>query len=86
VTFVVETFWPSATEGAVRAASDRVRQSARTLSGQGVEIRLVGATWIPRDEALQCRFKAATEQAVRAAHALAEVRIDRLVRAVEIEQ
>ncbi len=75
---MVERLWPGATPEAVRDATDQLQASCRQLAANGIPVRYLGATYIPADESLSCRFDG-TEQAVRAAHQLAGVPFDRLL-------
>lgn len=75
---MVERLWPGATPEAVRDATDQLRSSCRQLAADGIPVRYLGATYIPADESLSCRFDG-TAQAVRAVHQLAGVPFDRLL-------
>ncbi|MEO5724204.1 MAG: hypothetical protein ABIQ39_02870 [Ilumatobacteraceae bacterium] len=75
---MVERLWPGATPDAIRAATDQLQSSCQRLAADGIPIRFLGATYIPADESLSCRFDG-TAQAVRAAHQLAGVPLDRLL-------
>lgn len=75
---MVERLWPGATPEGVREVTDRLRSSCEQLAADGIPVRYLGATYIPADESLSCRFDG-TAQAVRAAHQLAGVHFDRLL-------
>ncbi len=75
---MVERLWPGATPEAVRDVTDLLRSSCEQLEADGIPVRYLGATYIPADESLSCRFDG-TAQAVRAAHHLAGVPCDRLL-------
>ena len=75
---MVERLWPGATHAAVRVATDQLQSSCRQLAADGIPVRYLGATYVPDDESLSCRF-AGTAQAVRAVHQLAGVPFDRLL-------
>jgi hypothetical protein len=75
---MVERFWPGATPEAVRAVIERVHACCRQLAADGIPLRYLGATFIPADESLWCRFDG-TAQAVRAAHEMAGASFDRLL-------
>lgn len=78
VQLMVERLWPGATSESVREAVDRLEARCRQLAADGIPVRYLGATFIPADESLSCRFDG-TAQAVRAAHQLAGVPFDRLL-------
>ena len=75
---MVERLWPGATPEAVREVTDQLQSSCQQLAADGIPVRYLGATYIPSDESLSCRFDG-TAQAVRAAHQLAGVPFDRLL-------
>ncbi|MCU1360079.1 MAG: hypothetical protein JWN99_1368 [Ilumatobacteraceae bacterium] len=75
---MVERFWPGATDEAVLNVTAQLQASCRQLAADGVPVRYLGATFVPADESLSCRFDG-TPQAVRAAHQLAGAFFDRLL-------
>ena len=75
---MVERLWPGATPETVRDVVDQLQTSCQQLAADGIPVRYLGATFIPADESLSCRFDG-TAQAVRAAHQLAGVPFDRLL-------
>jgi hypothetical protein len=75
---MVERLWPGATRESVREVVDELQAKCRQLAADGIPVRYLGATFIPSDESLSCRFDG-TAQAVRAAHQLAGVPFDRLL-------
>ena len=75
---LVERLWPGATSESVREVVDELEARCRQLAADGIPVRYLGATFIPDDESLSCRFEG-TAQAVRAAHQLAGVPFDRLL-------
>jgi hypothetical protein len=78
VQLMVERLWPGATPESVRDAVGQLQARCRQLAADGIPVRYLGATFIPADESLSCRFDG-TAQAVRAAHQLAGVPFDRLL-------
>lgn len=78
VQLMVERLWPGATREAVGQAVEELEAKCRQLTADGIPVRYLGATFIPADESLSCRFDGTT-QAVRAAHQLAGVPFDRLL-------
>jgi hypothetical protein len=75
---MVERLWPGATSESVREVVDQLQARCRQLAADGIPVRYLGATFIPADESLSCRFDG-TAQAVRAAHQLAGIPFDRLL-------
>jgi hypothetical protein len=82
--FVVERYWPGASEAAARSAMERLRSSCERLAATGVPVRYLGGTFVPEDEALSFRFEG-TSQAIRAVHELAGLGFDRLLPIMEHE-
>jgi hypothetical protein len=78
VQLMVERLWPGATPETVRDVVGQLQTSCRQLAADGIPVRYLGATYIPDDESLSCRFDG-TAQAVRAAHELAGLPFDRLL-------
>ena len=81
--FVAERFWPGATEESARLSMAKVRMSCEQLAASGVPVRWLGGTFLAGDECVSLRFEG-TAQAVRAAHDLAGVPLDRLVPSVDV--
>jgi hypothetical protein len=75
---MVERFWPGATADAVREVIENLQASCLQLAANGIPVRYLGATFIPADESLTCRFDG-TAQAVRAVHEMAGTSFDRLL-------
>lgn len=75
---MVERFWSGATTDAARAAVQRPQTSCLDLARRGVPIGCLGATFVPADESLSCRFDGTT-RTVRAAYEAAGATFDRLV-------
>ena len=80
---MVERFWPGATSESVRESVAALQAKCRELAGGGIQIRYLGATFVPTDESLSCRFDG-TSHAVRAAYELAGAPFDRLVAIQEL--
>ncbi|MEP7202877.1 MAG: hypothetical protein ABI894_09725 [Ilumatobacteraceae bacterium] len=75
---MVERLWPGATPELARDVVDQLRTSCEQLAADGIPVRYLGATFVPADESLSCRFDG-TAQAVRAVHQLAGLPFDRLL-------
>jgi hypothetical protein len=83
VRFVVERYWPGASESDARAAMELLRATCESEAANGVAVRYLGGTFIPGDELLSCRFEG-TADGVRAAHQSAGLTVDRLLTTVEV--
>jgi hypothetical protein len=81
--FVVERYWPGASENDARVAMQTLRASCERLAATGVLVRYVGGTFVPGDELLSVRIEG-TEAAVREAHRLAELTFDRVLTTMEV--
>lgn len=75
---MVELFWPGASNEAVADCVAQLQARCAELTSDGIPIQYLGATFVPGDETLSCRFDG-TAQAVRAACGLAGAAFDRLV-------
>ena len=84
-TFVVECFWPGATGDSVRIATERLRSTCDRLTSSGSAVAWRGATFVPGDEALSCRFDG-TEAAIRSVFGLAGVPYDRVMATLDIPE
>src|ERR1700712_1068432 len=78
VQLMAERYWPGAAAAAVRESVSRLRGKCDELTDGGIPIRYLGATFVPADESLSCRFDG-TAQAVRTAYELSNATFDRLV-------
>lgn len=83
--YLTERYCPGATEAGAREAMQRLQSSCAALAETGVPVTFLGGSYLPSDEAMNCRFDG-TAQAVRAAHAMASVPLDRLVAIRELQR
>lgn len=83
--YLTERYCPGATETSAREAMQRLQSSCAALAETGVPVTFLGGSFLPSDEAMNCRFDG-TAQAVRAAHAMASVPLDRLVAIRELQR
>jgi len=82
--FLVERFWPNSNQQMAFIATERLQAGCARLRAAGVEVRWLGATYVPTDEALSSRF-AGTVQAIRAVHEITGERFDRILPMVEFD-
>jgi hypothetical protein len=71
--FVAECYWPDASDGAVRAADERIATCAAAL-----DVRYLGSVLLHEDEVVLCQFEG-TAEAVREVVACAEVPFERIL-------
>jgi hypothetical protein len=81
--FVVERYWPDASEADARSAMQQLRACCEHMAASGVDVRFLGGTFVPGDELLSCRFEG-SEQVVRQAYARAELSFDRVLSTMEV--
>ena len=82
--FLVERFWPNSNQQMALVATERLQAGCAQLRAAGVEVRWLGATYVPTDEALSSRF-AGTMQAIRAVHEITGERFDRILPMIEFD-
>ena len=81
--FLVETYVPCAQAHDARAAGQRMRDAARTLSRQGHSVRYVRTTLLPGDETCFHVLEASSRAEVAAACRLAGLARARIAEAIE---
>jgi hypothetical protein len=81
--YVVERYWPGASEDDARGAMQKLRASCEGLATAGLLVRYLSGTFLPGDELLSCRIEG-TEEHVREAHARAGLTFDRVLITVEV--
>ena len=77
--YLVERYLPGITHRQLDEASERLAAAARRLAAEGVEVRYVGSTFVPREESCFCRFEGASVDAVRRACEQAGVSFARIM-------
>jgi len=63
--YMVERYLPGMTTRGLDEASARLAATANELSAQGVGVRYVGSTFVPKEESCFCRFEASSSEVVR---------------------
>ena len=83
--YLVESYWPGATEPGVIATMRRARQAAEKLTGPGNEIKYVTSYLVSKDEVAFCLFEASSVSVVEEACRQAALPFDRIVAVVQID-
>jgi hypothetical protein len=81
--FVVERYWPDASEDDARRAMQQLRACCEQLAAAGADVRFLGGTFVPGDELLSCRIQG-SEQVVRQAYERAGLTFDRVLSTMEV--
>jgi hypothetical protein len=63
--YMVERYLPGMTTRGLDEASDRLAATAEALAAQGVGVRYVGSTFVPKEESCFCRFEASSREVVQ---------------------
>lgn len=83
--FLVEHYRPGLSVDLLGKAVADVREAAADLAAAGRTVAYLRSTIVPSDEAYITLFRAATEDEIRAAYALAGVPFARVSRAIAVE-
>src|SRR5258708_20479710 len=83
-TYLVESYWPGATERGVTTTARRAGLAAARLADRGHEIHFRGALLVSKDEVALCLFEARSEQTVADACRYARLRFDRILQVLQI--
>lgn len=82
--FLIEGYVPRARRPALGEVALGARRAAEELSREGVEVRHLGAVYVPEDETCFCLFEAPSAEVARRAAVAAAVPFERLID-VEVE-
>lgn len=82
--YLAERYWPGVTLEQLDGALERLRSAAAELEREGVSVRLLRSTLVPREEAIFCFFEAASAEGVRAAGERAEFPLERISEALPV--
>jgi hypothetical protein len=82
--FVVERYIPGLNRAELLRSLDRLYAVSAALRREGIQVRYVGSTIVPEDEACFCQFEAPSEAAVAEANRRAGLAFDRIVAAVAV--
>lgn len=80
----MEHYWPGLTREVFRAATERIRQTAKTMARDGTPVRYRHSTLVPADEAAYSVLDAASQEVIERLYARAGIPYDRILTAEEI--
>jgi Protein of unknown function (DUF4242) len=83
--FLVERYVPGLSEADVKAVADRARVVCEGMTAEGTDIRYLGSTFLPDEEACFCRFEARSAAVVAKANQRAEIPFARIVAARRVQ-
>lgn len=78
-TYLVECFWPDATEEETDRAAERARRSAEALTREGTPVRFLRSLLLPSDDVVFFVFDGASEEVVGEASDRAGIRYERIL-------
>jgi Protein of unknown function (DUF4242) len=84
VIYLVERYLPGMAPAELERPLERLKETTLELQRDGFEVRYLGSTIVPEDEACFCQFEAPSEELVAEANRRAGVQFDRIVSAVAI--
>ena len=82
--FVVERYLPGIGQRELQDSLARLRAATEELRGEGVQVRYLRSTIVPRDEACFCQFEGESSEVVAEANRRAGVPFDRIVTVVAV--
>lgn len=80
--FLVERYLPGLAPEELARGLERLERVTEELRREGAEVRYLGSTIVPEDEACFCQFDAPSAAAVEELNARANLRFDRIVEGV----
>ena len=81
---MVERYVPGISRAELERALERLDETARELRSEGADVRYLGSTIVPEDEACFCQFEGLSEELVAETNRRAGIAFDRIVPAVAI--
>jgi hypothetical protein len=84
-TYLVECYWPGASEAQIAAAAQRAELAARDLSVVSGRVAHLRSLVVPQDEIVLCFFEADSTELVREASVRAGLPFERIVASVQVE-
>lgn len=82
--YVVERYVPGVSRTELERALERLAETTRELSRDGADVRYLGSTIVPEDEACFCQFEARSEELIAETNRRAGIAFDRIVPAVAV--
>jgi hypothetical protein len=83
--YLVERYLPGLSEAELRAGLARAQAACAELSAAGTEVRYLGSTFLPLEEACFCRFDGARADVVAEVNERAQLAFARITLGVAIE-
>lgn len=80
----MEGFWPATSRDTFKRATARLEAQLDLLRNDGIVIRIVAATLVPSDESAYWVVDAPSADVVRLAFAAVDLRVERIVGAIEL--
>jgi Protein of unknown function (DUF4242) len=84
VIYLVERYVPGVARTELERSLERLEEAALALQSEGADVRYLGSTIVPGDEACFCQFEAPSQKLVAEVHRRAGIEFDRIVRAVAL--
>jgi hypothetical protein len=84
VVYVVERYLPGLDQRRLVRLLAKLEHATEELRGEGTQIRYLGSTIVPGDEACFCQFEGPSEGAVAEANRRAGLPVNRIVAAVSV--
>jgi Nickel responsive protein SCO4226-like len=82
--YVVERYLPGLNRAQLLRSLERLQAASADLRREGTQVRYLGSTIVPEDEACFCIFEAPSEAAVAEANRRAGLSFDRIVSALAV--
>jgi Protein of unknown function (DUF4242) len=82
--YLVERYLPGLSRADLELALERLGRVAEELQREGTEVRYLGSTIVPADEACFCQFEAPSRAVVEELNERAKLRFDRIVSGVVV--
>jgi len=82
--YIVERYLPGLKQTELARALRRLEQATEELRREGIQVRYLGSTIVPEDEACFCHFEGPSEAAVTEVNKRAGLAFDRIVAAVAV--
>jgi hypothetical protein len=84
VIYVVERYIPEISRAEFERALERLSVTAQELWSEGADVRYLGSTIVPEDEACYCQFEGSSEELIAETNRRAGIAFDRIVPAVAV--